>query len=384
MFLLALHWHLARISISRRAVLALPFAAACSTPGPAGYRGYAFVANADGQAVAAVDLQALAVAKHIPIDGSPTQVLASRTRPAVYVLTPSNGAVHEIASDHLSLTRKLVAASSALSIEADPKGRYLYVLAREPRALLRVALDPFRVDSRIPLVEDPVEFAVSADGKTAAVTSGVSVRFVDLVAGRLGNPLAAGDFGAVRFLSDNSTMIAANRGERLLSLYDVASSKLITNLPIAVRPDYLCFNRNLSDETSEGGQLFVTGEGMDAVVIVYPYHTPEVGETVLAGHAPGPMAASDAYLFIASPPSGDVSILDIATQKVVAVVPVGSDPGFVVVTPDDRYALVLNRKSGDMAVLRVGAIQPNRNKSAALLTMIPVGSRPVSAAIQVV
>jgi YVTN family beta-propeller protein len=207
---------------------------------------------------------------------------------------------------------------------------------------------------------------------------------VNLAAQRLGNPLAAGDFGAVRFLYDNSTMIAANRGERLISLYDVSTSRLITNLPIAVRPDHLCFNRKPGNDRSDDGQLFITGDGMDAVVIVYPYYTPEVAETLLAGHTPGPMAASDSYLFIASPQSGDVTILDIGTHKVMAVVSVGTDPGFVLVTPDDEYALVLNRKSGDVAVLRVGAIQPNRNKTAALLTMIPVGSRPVSAAIKAV
>lgn len=368
-------------SLSRRAVLALPFAAACSSRAPA-YRGYAFVGNADGQAVAAVDLQAMAVAKHIPLDAAPSQVLATRTRSSVYVLTPLSGSVHEIASDHLSYSRKVTVASAALSMEGDWKGGYLYVLAQDPKSLIQIALDSFRVQARIALPEDPVEFAISPDGKTAAISSGSSVRLVDLNSGNLGNPLSAGDFGAVRFLSDSHTMIAANRGERLLSLYDVPNSRLITNLPVAVRPDHLCFNRDPTGNSSDGGQLFVTGEGMDAVVIVYPYHTPEVAETVLAGHTPGPMAASDSYLFIASPQSGDVSILNIATPKVMAVVSVGSDPGFVVVTPDDQYALVLNRKSGDVAVLRVGAIQPNRNKTAALLTMIPVGSRPVSAAIK--
>jgi len=144
-----------------------------------------------------------------------------------------------------------------------------------------------------------------------------------------------------------------------------------------MRPDNLCFN-------NDGGQLFITGEGMDAVVIVFPYHTPEVFQTVLAGHAPGAMAASESFLFVVSPQSGDVSILNIATSRVIAVVSVGSDPGFVAITPDDQYALVLNRKSGDVAVLRVGAIQPNRYKSAALLTVIPVGSRPVSATVRAV
>ncbi len=71
-----------------------------------------------------------------------------------------------------------------------------------------------------------------------------------------------------------------------------------------MRPDNLCFNRSTTGGT-DGGQLFITGEGLDGVVIVYPYHTPEVAETVLAGHAPGAMAASGAFLFVASPLAGD-------------------------------------------------------------------------------
>jgi DNA-binding beta-propeller fold protein YncE len=71
---------------------------------------------------------------------------------------------------------------------------------------------------------------------------------------------------------------------------------------------------------------------------------------------------------------------------VIAIVPVGSDPGFIRVTPDDQYALILNRKSGDVAILSVPAITQKRNryKTAALLTVIPVGSRPVSAAVRAV
>ena len=94
------------------------------------------------------------------------------------------------------------------------------------------------------------------------------------------------------------------------------------------------------------------------------------------------MAASESLLFVTSPQSGAVSILNIATYGLIGVVQVGTDPGFVAITPDDQYALVLNRTSGDMAVLGVGAMTRNRYKSAALLTVIPVGSRPVSAAVR--
>jgi DNA-binding beta-propeller fold protein YncE len=368
-------------SVTRRALLALPLAAAFGNQGctsrRAGFRGYAFIANEEGHAVAAVDLEALAVARHIPLDSAPVDVLALQTRPFVYALTPENGSIQEIQADRLSFARKLAVGSQAISMHLSPDQRAMYVLTSEPKALVRVALDRLAVDWKLPLSEDPHDFAISPDGKMAAVSAGLSVRLVDLGGRRIGNPLGQpADTGAVRFLSDSRTMVAANRGERLLSIYDVATSRLIVHLPIAVRPDSLCFS-------NDGGQLYVTGEGLHGVVIVYPYRG-EVGQTVVAGHAPGAMAVSSDYLFVASPQSGDVSILSIGTQKVIGVLHVGSDPGFVAVTPDDQYALVLNRKSGDVAVLRVDLIAPNRYKerAAKLLTVIPVGSKPVSAAVR--
>jgi DNA-binding beta-propeller fold protein YncE len=369
--------------ISRRVFLSLPAAAglsafACSrNRGGTGFRGYAFVANEEGQAIAAVDLEVMAVARHIPVSGNPTSIISSPASPFVYVLTKDNGTVHEIAVDRLALARKLTVASAAESFHVSPDGTSLYVLAKEPRSLIRVALDSFQVQWKLPLREAADYFALASDGRTAAISSSTSVRLVDLDSKTLRNPAGSGEFGEVRFLSDAKTLIAADRGERRLSLYDVASSQLITHLPLPVRPDHLCFN-------ADGGQLFVTGEGADAVVVVYPYHTPEVAETVLAGHAPGPMAASQAYLFVASPGSGDVSILQINARKLIAVVAVGSDPGYITVTPDDQYALVLNRQSGDVSVLRVGTITRNRDRRASLLTVIPVGSKPVSAAVRAV
>jgi DNA-binding beta-propeller fold protein YncE len=364
--------------VSRRAFLGVPLAAlhtvACTRRGSPGYRGYAFVANQEGQAVAAVDLQALVVARHIPVDGAPAQILAARSRPSVYALAPEEGAIFEIQSDRLSVRRK-ANIGRAVAMTMDTQERALYVLTHEPGALVRVPLDSFKVDWRIMLPETPVEFAVAADGKTAAVSEGRWVRLLALGGHELGAPIGDGEYGSVCFLSDSKTMIAADRGTRRLSLFDCGNGKLIAHLPLAVRPDNLCFN-------ADGGQLFITGDGLDAVVIVYPYHTPEVGQTVLAGRAPGPMAASAQFLFIVSPEAGNVSVLHVATQKVIAVVAVGSDPGCVVVTPDDQYALVLNRRSGDMTVLRIERIQPNHPNPAAVRTVIPVGSRPVSAAVR--
>ena len=47
--------------------------------------------------------------------------------------------------------------------------------------------------------------------------------------------------------------IVADTASRQLCVMD-ASARIIVKLPLAVRPDNLCFNR-------DGGQLFITGEG---------------------------------------------------------------------------------------------------------------------------
>jgi DNA-binding beta-propeller fold protein YncE len=81
-----------------------------------------------------------------------------------------------------------------------------------------------------------------------------------------------------------------------------------------------------------------------------------------------------------------VSILDIETSSVLAVTPVGTEPSCIVITPDDQYALVLNRTSGDMAVIRIPNVtravtEQRRWKKGPLFMLIPIGSKPVSAAV---
>jgi DNA-binding beta-propeller fold protein YncE len=143
-----------------------------------------------------------------------------------------------------------------------------------------------------------------------------------------------------------------------------------------LRPDHFCF-------TSDGGQLFITGEGRDAVVIVYPYQT-EVAQTSLSGRKPGQMACSSApsYLFVSNPAAGSVSVFATETQKVVAVTGVGVQPGPIVMTPDQQYALVLNQGSGDIGVIRISSIKQERARKAPLFTMIPVGGIPVAALVR--
>jgi YVTN family beta-propeller protein len=180
------------------------------------------------------------------------------------------------------------------------------------------------------------------------------------------------------FRSDGAQILLAGTAARQASFLTVPSGQTVAHLPLAIEPRRVIAK-------PDGGELYLTGDGLDAVVVLYPYLA-EVGETVLAGRRPSAMAAVStpdlAYLFVANPEAGNVTILDIITHKMIGAVSVGREPSVITITPDGQYALVLNRASGDMSVIRVKAVVRNRGKQAPLFTMIPVGSRPVSAAVR--
>ena len=69
----------------------------------------------------------------------------------------------------------------------------------------------------------------------------------------------------------------------------------------------------------------------------------------------GPLGAAftpdGKHLYIADNFSDNVSVIDTAMNKVVATIPVGSKPRGVAVTPDGRHAYVTNTGSGDVSII---------------------------------
>ena len=234
--------------------------------------------------------------------------------------------------------------------------------------------------AKIPLPSPATDFDVSLESPHAVCSlSGTGeVAIINLNTRQIARRVKLSSaVGTLRFLKNGAWILAGLPGERLLSVVDTETGKLVVDLPLAIRPDRFCFSGDL-------GQLFVTGEGADAVAIVYPFQS-QVAATLLAGHQPGAMAASrnPAYLFVANPTSNAVTVIDVPSQRVVGAVPVGQQPGHIIMTPDDQFALVLNQSSGDMAVLSTSRFTKvvRRDRSAPMFHLVPVGSAPVSAAI---
>jgi DNA-binding beta-propeller fold protein YncE len=368
---------------TRRAFLAsaAALAAACRRRHAEGFRGVACVALAGDRAIALVDLLAFALRHTIPLSCRPSSLLAhpSPERPAVFAAgTTESGAalLERVDLAARKVVARVVVGQGAPVVRAAPRG-FLWSSAGEPK-LRAWHAEGLRPGPQLNLAARALDFDLSPVAPLVCVClDGGFVQFADLASGKAFEPVRCGaDASAVRFRRDGRVVMVACRGESLLRVFDTPSRRIMTELPLALRPDQLC-------SSIEGGQLFITGEGRDAVVTVYPYRT-EIALTSLSGRKPGYMACSEdpRYLFVSNPSAGSLTVYDIDTQKVVAVTGVGVEPDVIVITPDQQYALVLNQGSGDIAVIRIASIRPGRARRASLFTMIPVGARPVAALVR--
>lgn len=354
--------------------------------------GYCFVANQGGRSVAVVSLERFRVLRQIPLDADPTAVLAHPHRPRVFVLAPENGTVYEIDGASYAVSRKVKAGNQAVAMQLSPAGDALWVLYQDPAALVELPLDTLRPGRRIHFSAPPDAFDVVLHNRRrvplAAIVSRANhtITLASLGNASIERTIVAGDEPSlVSFQWDGTQVIAGSWQGRSATIFESATGKTVVRLPLPLAPRQFCMS-------GDGGQLFITGDGLDAVVVLFPSET-EIYQTILAGRAPGSMAVTakdvkPSYLMLTNPETDGITVLDTDNYSLVAAVQVGRGPCRILLTPDGQYALVLNEKSGDMAVVRMlalsttpnGGYRPFKPAPAPIFTLIPVGDRPVSGA----
>ncbi len=349
--------------------------AACTPVKRTGYLGYALIATSGENALAVVDLAAFRLFKTIPLNGAPTAVVPGPRQ--IYVLTPSTDSVH-VLDRNLSLTSSHRLGEGISEIRLFPDASALVATSRTGRELIVADPVSLRIRQKVKVAGEPAAIDVSNNGYVAVSTGAQgTVELLHPATGAHKTIEVGGSVGNLRFRKDGQLVLAARPDERSILGIDVATQKIVAELPLGMEPEHLCFN-------SDQGQLFVTGKGMDAVAIVFPFQTMEVEQTILAARNPGVMAASDtpALLFIANGNGSDVSILNIDTRKLMGAVDIGGQADYITVTPDSRFALVLNKTSGTMAAIHTPTILWTREKKGlSLFSLVDVGANPVHAAV---
>ena len=360
--------------ISRRALLAGLTATACSRKRAARYHGWLFVASGGGKSVAVADLAFFRRVATIPLPHAPDQLFHSGGR--VFATCPDGQALVAIDPRTLRVAGKIGLPGKPVAARLAGNEASAIIATDEPNLLLAIDLVKQRVTARLQLSGAPSDLDLNGGQAAIAIPSRNAIERVALPELKL---LGATDVGvpceALRFRRDGKTILAGASAAREIISIDAATGKLLARLPLPIAPSRFCFN-------GDGGQMFVTGVGEDAVAIVSPFQN-EVDQTILAGRTPYAMAVSESrnLLFVTNMESGDLTILDIETRSRAASVHVGENPGDVLLTPDGEYALVLDRRTGNVSVVRITTVLDRKVRTKPLFTVFPTAADARSAII---
>lgn len=338
--------------LSRRGFIAASAAAvasACGRKRASRYRGWLFVAARGEKAVAVADLAFFRRVKSIPLEHAPEQLLFAGGR--VLAACHDGQCLTAIDPAQFRVVGKIGLPAKPVAARLYGGGASALVLTEEANMLLAVDLSAGKVTARLPLPGAAADLDIN-DGQAAlAIPATNAILRVSLPDLKLAGTTDVGvPCGVLRFRRDGKTILAGAASAREIVSIDCGTGKLLARLPLPIAPTQFCFN-------ADGGQMFVTGAGEDAVAIVSPFQN-EVDQTVLAGRTPYAMAVSGQrnLLFVTNLASGDLTILDIETRTPAATVHVGENPGEVLLTPDGEYALVLDRRTGNVSVVRIPTV----------------------------
>lgn len=367
---------------TRRALLAVTAVSACGRRRAPRYSGWLFVASAAERGIAVADLSEFRRVTTIALPQNPRQIL--RAGEKVFVTCPDARLICEIDPSRLSTTGRMVLPGRIVSAAVSANASFLVVTTDRPAALHIIDTNTRRITRTVALPDTPVGMDIS-EGMAAINVAGNAVVRVSLPEGKL---LGSTDLGLrggiVRMRPDGKSILIGAAGQNQIVTIDAATGELLARLPLAFAPTHFCFSAD------NGGQMFVTGTGEDSIIIVSPYQN-EVDQTMVSAHKPYGMVVTAVrdrdLLCVTNAGSGDLTIFDIDTRGLASFIHIGGNPGEILITPDVAYALVIDRDSGDVSVVRMSVALDHKagsmtlQETKPLFTVFPTGASPQSAEI---
>lgn len=335
-----------RASMRLLAVIALAVAGSCSTGAPAVPERTVAPSSTSSTVPSSV--------ASAPPDAAPVPTAGAFGAGTAWLAVEGDGAVARVDLSLGRVVRRYEDLRGAHNLAVAPDGTVIVTLPRSGRVAL------LKEDSRklVDLGGSPHDAKVA--GTTVVIANEGSSR-LDLVSvsgERRGEVRLKANPHDVAVSADGRSAVASLDGSDELAVIDIERGSVSRYVRTRKRPHDLLF--------APDSRLWVTDWNGDVNVL-----SPALS---LVGTVPGTEAhhlafsAEGGRAWIADNGSRQVLVVDTATLKVAAVIPLDGAPHHLAVTPDGSRVLVSNNGSGSLVVLDAAA--------ARTLGSIPVGSGP--------
>jgi YVTN family beta-propeller protein len=231
---------------------------------------------------------------------------------------------------------------------------------------------------------EPFGVAITPNGATAYVTNsgvegrGHSVSVVNVATGATSAQIQVGNGPVgVAITPDGKRAYVASRNAGQVTAIDTGSNTVIGS-PIPVGNEE-SFDRGVAI-TPDGKHVYVARFGDDEVSMIDTATNLVFGAPIPVGDEPRELAITPdgsrlyATNFNDSPTGNSVSVIDTATNTVVATIPVGTNPRGIAITPDGKHVYVSNNFDKTVSVIDTAT-------NTVIGTPIPVGPMPVGIAL---
>jgi PQQ-dependent catabolism-associated beta-propeller protein len=278
-----------------------------------------------------------------------------------YVSDELANVVHVIDAPHWDAPTSIAVGQRPRGMALSPDGKRLYVASGNDNRIDVIDLASRRVVDQLPSGPDPERFAVSPDGRWLYVANENDnrVSFVDIAAKKIAHEVAVGaEPEGMAVSPDGRWVICTSESASLVHFIDAASATLVDSQMVGTRPRDAQFN-------ADGSQLWVSSETR-ASVSVFAMPSRKLLHTIdfdADERAPDTVQAVGMVLrpqrvFVALGRGNAVAEVDPRTFAIQRYFPVGSRNWGIGISPDGSRLFAANGLSGDVTVIDLVSNKP--------------------------
>ena len=281
--------------------------------------------------------------------------LASRGLHAqtAYVSDEQANVVHVLAAPAWKEVAAIPVGRRPRGMAPSPDGRLLYVAASDDDRIEVIDLAKRKVVGALPSGPDPERFAISPDGKRLYVANedDALVSFVDIAARRIVREVPVGaEPEGMAVSPDGRWVVCTSESASLAHFIDARTGELVASEMVGTRPRDAKFS-------ADGSTLWVSSETR-ASVTVFAMPERKRLHTIDFDRDPAMPATVQAVgvvlgrrAFVALGRGNGVAEVDPRTFAVVRSFPAGNRVWGIGISPDGRYLLAAAGLSGDVTVV---------------------------------
>ncbi len=291
----------------------------------------AYVANAGGDNVSVIDVGSSTVIATVPVGSFPSEVAVNPAGTRAYVTNRDSGTVSVIDTATNTVAATVTVGNFPLDVAVNPAGTRAYVANVLSSTVSVIDTAANTVAATIPVL-DPTAVAFNPSGTRAYVTnlSSNTVSVINALTNDVVASIAVGNLPLDVAVNPAGTRAyVTNRESETVSVIDTATNTVLATIPVHDRPTGVAVNRS-GTRAYVTNEIIVSGEArleITGAISVIDTATNTVVATILVGSKPQGvavnLAGTRAYV---TKEDGKVSVIDTATNTVIGTITVGNAP----------------------------------------------------------